>query len=94
MRVPEAMKKLIRHFHQDVFLIEETLDGVVDYGIRSLTHSEVAEVRSFLVTLLDGSYGLDQISAIWRSLPKDIRIDDDQEIANFLRHIRDKLVNA
>ena len=94
MRIPQAIKKIFGFFHQDILLLETTLDGIVNYGIRWLSSSESAEAKLFLNTLLDGSYSIVQIREVWGSIRKDIRIDDDQQMITFLKHIRDSLPTA
>ena len=94
MKIPIAMHGITKNFHQDIFLLETTIDGIVNYGIRSLSSSDAKEAKHFLTSLLDGSNDTRTIRNIWDSLPKDIRIDNDQEVIKFLRHIRDALPTA
>ena len=91
MNIPPAMSEITKNFHQDIFLLETTLEGIVNYGIRSLSPSGTKDAKFFLTALLDGSNDTLAIRRIWDSLPKDIRIDDDQELLIFLKLIRDSL---
>ena len=55
MQIPLAVQKMFGFLHQDIFLFETTLDGIVNAGMRHLSPSELAEVKTFLTVLLDGT---------------------------------------
>lgn len=81
------MKKLAAGFHQDVFVVEPTLEGAVSHALGFLSRTERLEVMAFLQNLLDGNKDVSQIREVWDALPKDIRIDRDEEIVGFLKYI-------
>lgn len=91
MQIPDAMRSLMAGFHQDVFLIDPTLDGATRHAASRSTLAQLIEAKRFLTSLLDGSYDPAQIRAVWDELPREIRIEDDQQMIAFLKHLRDWL---
>lgn len=91
MQIPDAMRSLMAGFHQDVFLIEPTLDGATRHAASRSTHAQLVESKQFLTSLLDGSHDQAEIREVWDELPRDIRIEDDQQMIAFLKHLRDWL---
>jgi hypothetical protein len=87
MHVPEAMRSLAAGFHQDIFVVAPTLQGAVDHALSFLSKKEKTEARSFLLELLGGATSVSEIRKIWDGLPKDIRIDDDDQVVEFLKYI-------
>lgn len=87
MNVPETMKKFTKGFHQDIFLIESTLEGAIRHALMFISTAEKSEVREFLKEILDGTRDTTQIRQVWDALPKDIRIDSDEEVVEFLKYI-------
>lgn len=94
MRTPASVEKITREFHQDVFLFETTLEGLLTLGIRSLSSQEREEARLFLTSILDGGLSAGEIRNISDRLPKDIRIENDHEMIEFLTHLRNRLNRA
>ena len=85
------MKSLTAGFHQDVFVIEPTLEGAVSHALGLLSNAERMEARMFLQSLLDGSRDVSQVREVWDALPKDIRIERDEEVVEFLKYILEVL---
>lgn len=94
MPIPEPVKKLTTGFHQDIFLIEPTLDGAIENASRYLSLDEQAVVKRFLTDLLVAAPEPGAIRKVWDNLPKDIRIDDDADVIGFLTSIRDRMAGG
>jgi hypothetical protein len=91
MHVPQSMKSLTAGFHQDIFEIEPTLEGAVSNAIGFLSHADKLEAKAFLQEILDGEKNASRVREIWDVLPKDIRIDRDEEVVKFLKYILEVL---
>ena len=91
MDIPESLMTLAGAFHQDSLLSQPSLDQYIDCAIGFLEPSERPTVKTYLALLLDASKPIEEIRRVWDSMPRDIRIDDDEHLIGFLSAIRDRL---
>lgn len=91
MQVPEEMKYVAGCFHQDIFLFESTLEGIVKHALQFTSQDQRAVAKKFLLTLLDRAGTPAQVRQVWTDVQFGIRIDDDQGMLEFLSYLRDQL---
>lgn len=87
MEIPRSVNKLMSGFHQDIFEIERTIEGATRNAAGFLSSQEIAEAKSFLDNLLRNASDATAIRMVWDALPKDIRLDRDEEVVEFLKQI-------
>ena len=91
MQAPMGLRKIASNLHQDVFIVHESYADVLDFAVYNLAAEEITETKAFLVELLADPIDLGKVRDIWSTLRTDIRIDDDKDLSEFLKSVRDRL---
>lgn len=92
MQAPTGLRKIAYNMHQDIFIVHDTEDEIFDFAMRNLSSEEMVETKAFLTELLAEPIDLRKVREIWSPLRTDIRIDDDKDLSEFLKMVRDRLV--
>lgn len=92
MQAPTGLRKIAYNMHQDIFVVHGTYAEVLDFAVYNLSSEEMAETKAFLTELLTEPIDLRKVRAIWSALRTDIRIDEDRDLSEFLKTVRDRLV--
>ena len=92
MQAPAGLRKIAYNLHQDVFVVHDRYADVLDFAVHNLSSGEVAETKAFLTELLVEPVDLRKVREIWSPLLTDIRIDDDKDLSEFLKTVRDRLI--
>ncbi|MBS0243245.1 MAG: hypothetical protein JSS20_13785 [Proteobacteria bacterium] len=88
--IPNSIARIFSGFHQDVFLFKSTIEQVIAEQVRMLSAEDVAQAKSFLTDLLDRNDAA-EIRSVWYALPKEIRVEGDNMVPDFMRAVRDML---
>lgn len=91
MQAPIGLRKIADNMHQDIFIVHDTEEEIFDFAMHNLSSEEMVETKSFLTELLTEPIDLRKVREIWSPLRTDIRIDDDKDLSEFLRMVRDRL---
>ncbi len=92
MQAPTGLRKIAYNMHQDIFVVHDSYADVLDFAVHNLSSEEMVETKAFLTELLVEPVDLRKVREIWSPLQTDIRIDDDKELSEFLKTVRDRLV--
>jgi hypothetical protein len=92
MQAPTGLRKIAYNMHQDVFIVHDSYADVLDFSVHNLSSEEMAETKAFLTELLVEPVDLRKVRETWSPLQTDIRIDDDKDLSEFLKTVRDRLV--
>lgn len=92
MQAPIGLRKIAYNMHQDIFVVHDAFAEVLDFAVYNLTPGEMAETKAFLTQLLAEPVDLRKVREIWSPLHTDIRIDDDKDLSEFLKTVRDRLI--
>jgi hypothetical protein len=88
---PEPLVKIAAAFHQDVFVVNSSLEEAVTKAIAGLTPAERTEAKAFLAVLLAGGQEPGAVRHVWRRLPTEIVIRDRAGMVALFALIRDRL---
>jgi hypothetical protein len=80
----EAFEHLCKMLHQDIGYFANTHEEMALYAIDCLTKEERPLAKAYIEKLLDGSHSKAEIRQIWQNAPRQLRIDDDNDLINFL----------
>lgn len=92
MQAPTGLRKIAYNMHQDIFVVHDTHDEILEFAMHNLSPEERLETKTFLTELLTEPIDLRKVRDIWSELWTEIRIDDDRDLGEFLKMIRDRLV--
>src|SRR5262245_15775331 len=89
--IPDEFKKACRNLGQDLGYEKPTPDVMAKIALIGIEQPERLVIRTFLDTLLSGSYTPEELTEFWWSMPADIYFHEGRDLVTFLKMVRDEV---
>jgi hypothetical protein len=91
--VPKEFKDLCLQFQLANLAYHGSVEAMIASAVSKLSDQKREVIDDFLSDLLSGKHGSKTIKAVWNGTPADFFIRDDQQLAAFLKLIREQIQN-
>ena len=90
---PKSLLKLAEYFHQDVFVIHNTIEEAIEAAVSGLNGSQRVELAAYLDKLFVKAAIPDDLVHIWRRTRSDIRYFGGKSAQYFFKTVLETLKN-